>query len=461
MSNTTDTKKYRLLKEVLNITTGHVVPVGEIFEQLPGTRKYVSKNGWYMAEAACLQKDWFEEVLPVSEPVPEKIEVKFSFATKQEGKFGYDYHLFSTHEIPFNKFLPMGELVESALNDTVVEDNGNGLKEVLGWINAAISAKERFPNDVDFDFTLKTLKNQTEQYLSSLNSKEYKESWAGQQEKVKEEKMKELAKKIYSEQPTNDNAFVWDEKNVIEMLYLIQNKTGWVHSQLCDWMNEFKQSKQSAPEPSALPTKEYEIVDMKHYEDNSIHPYIEKTCFNPSHPPCTIWSVRRLSDNVVFKVGDMVVWKHKELNERIAPIKVFTIMNHDNSIWVSCYNNANDFTSSFLQNLNDVSKPPTPTEPVVEDNPVLFTTEDGVALYKLDNCWILDTEDDSIFQWIKVCKEGMQSSYKLFSTKEAAEEYILLNKPCLSLNDLFLLGITEHHEYYKMMKILAKQKLSK
>lgn len=59
-----DTKKYHLLKDMINWSTGHVIPKGEEFIQLQGTRKYQSLNGWQMSESACLNKEWFKEVLP-------------------------------------------------------------------------------------------------------------------------------------------------------------------------------------------------------------------------------------------------------------------------------------------------------------------------------------------------------------------------------------------------------------
>ena len=61
-------KKYKLLREVLNATTGHIISVGEIFKQYKDTRKYVSSNGWQMSEDSCLKKDWFEEILEDNKP---------------------------------------------------------------------------------------------------------------------------------------------------------------------------------------------------------------------------------------------------------------------------------------------------------------------------------------------------------------------------------------------------------
>lgn len=172
--------------------------------------------------------------------------------------------------------------------------------------------------------------------LVTLNTKdtgkEYKESWAGQQEKVKEEKMKELAKKIYSEQPTNDNAFVWTDALVMEIIGLT-HRAGYHKepARVYERIQSFKQSKQSAPP----------IVKDKE----------------------VIWFVNQY-------------W---ELHSKIK----------------------------------DTHHP--------ADNDKNITVKD----------------------------------------KEAGEQYILENKPCLSLKDLFLLGITEHHPYYKMLSELVKQKLSK
>lgn len=77
----------------------------------------------------------------------------------------------------------------------------------------------------------------------------------------------------------------------------------------------------------------------------------------------------------------------------------------------------------------------------------LFKTEDDVEIFEGDYWWYLYTEP--IANWIESLWKagrsgGTNHNYspqygdkiKRFSTKEKAEEYILMNKPCLSLIDV-------------------------
>lgn len=52
-----------------------------------------------------------------------------------------------------------------------------------------------------------------------------------------------------------EDKFKWDENNVTELLYHLSKKTNWVHSQMCKWAEDFKQSKlqsQDKPQPSSI-----------------------------------------------------------------------------------------------------------------------------------------------------------------------------------------------------------------
>jgi hypothetical protein len=77
---------------------------------------------------------------------------------------------------------------------------------------------------------------------------------------------------------------------------------------------------------------------------------------------------------------------------------------------------------------------------IIEAKTPLFTTEDGVDIFKGDS-YYLASNDFCICYCSFYSKPDL--AYKLFSTKEKAEEYILLNKPCLSLNDV--------SKYYKAL----------
>jgi len=70
----------------------------------------------------------------------------------------------------------------------------------------------------------------------------------------------------------------------------------------------------------------------------------------------------------------------------------------------------------------------------------LFTTEDGVDIFESDEYYQIHYPEnweitkgiaEKIINYINLIESKV-----LYSTKEKAEEYMLLNKPCLSLNDL-------------------------
>lgn len=164
-----------------------------------------------------------------------------------------------------------------------------------------------------------------------------------------------------------------------------------------------------------------EIVE-KDYEILSIYSTINGTILSDSNVNTweskintrlnwEIHSVKRLSDGEVFTVGD------KTCENVILGFYLTT----DKQIGVQTLNVG-------LFDLNKIKKLKKP----------LFTTEDGVDVYEGDK---ISTVLTGIMELYTI--NGSVGRYttpgegfKYFSTKEAAEDYILCNKPCLSLNDL-------------------------
>lgn len=71
----------------------------------------------------------------------------------------------------------------------------------------------------------------------------------------------------------------------------------------------------------------------------------------------------------------------------------------------------------------------------------LFTTEDGVDIFESDKYYSIGIKNvNNLFKiagpYINPQATNPTGDILHFSTKEKAEEYILLNKPCLSLNDV-------------------------
>lgn len=104
----------------------------------------------------------------------------------------------------------------------------------------------------------------------------------------------------------------------------------------------------------------------------------------------------------------------------------------------------------------------------------LFTTEDGVDIFEGDNFWYV-TPPLRVFN--DLCDSMSGGKYvahsrvgdKFFSTKEKAEEYVLMNKPLLSVNDIvknFRTRLSGSYDNTRLVQIaftdlkeLAKSKL--
>ena len=90
----------------------------------------------------------------------------------------------------------------------------------------------------------------------------------------------------------------------------------------------------------------------------------------------------------------------------------------------------------------------------------MFTTEDGVDIFKGDKIY-----SHSQFKlWEHIVEDNDIAPIKWFSTKEAAEEYIILNKPCLSVKEIIDSVDTTLDEFisnvtlFNLLKELVKSK---
>jgi hypothetical protein len=208
-------------------------------------------------------------------------------------------------------------------------------------------------------------------------------------------KLSEIESEYLSkQQPTNDNAFVWTDSLVMEIIGLT-HRAGYHKepARVYDRIQSFRQSKQSAPEPSALPDskqeeKQWEIVSL-HHKNDSINKLIlsdKKDCYywsggelnkNPlsidyvlSKQDFIIHSVRRLSDNTVWTV------KGNSNKGIIESFLIITEENSSNSITAHLHRKENigkiavkvigDLGATFPNQLLEDLELPTPTQPVVE-----------------------------------------------------------------------------------------------
>lgn len=163
----------------------------------------------------------------------------------------------------------------------------------------------------------------------------------------------------------------------------------------------------------------------------------------------SIHSVKRLSDGEVFTVGDKI-----RLNQIGSPVRTIKSINRtfvDNIIF------EHYIGTIFLKDAVKIKQP-------------LFTTEDGVDIYEGDEYFEVITPDfhNKPCVWNIIPNEtrgniiydqvGNKRNGRLwFSNKESAEEYILYNKPCLSINDL--INKSTHRVLIEELKNIVRSKL--
>lgn len=152
-----------------------------------------------------------------------------------------------------------------------------------------------------------------------------------------------------------------------------------------------------------------------------------------------IYSVKRLSDGEIFTIGDKV---QTSMN---LTINGFIII--DNELLI------NPFEIIGTITLNRITKTKTP----------LFTTEDGVNIYTEDIIWHTNLNLGSLKNCVYSSKVEYKESFKpvkgLYSTKEKAEEYILMNKPCLSYNEVLNAVSIKNKNTFDTLKELVKSKI--
>jgi hypothetical protein len=149
----------------------------------------------------------------------------------------------------------------------------------------------------------------------------------------------------------------------------------------------------------------------------------------------SISSVKRLSDGEIFTIGD-------ELTE--GTILRFSLSDYNDGI----YAGTNRVSGNNIHSYYGL-----PLDKWVKYKQPLFTTEDGVNIYEGDRAYTIDPG-------YKIGYSG-KLKYKpiqtVFSTKEAAENYIICNKPCLSFNDAWNISNNKSSDNHYV--IIDKRKL--
>ncbi len=138
-----------------------------------------------------------------------------------------------------------------------------------------------------------------------------------------------------------------------------------------------------------------------------------------------IYSVKRQSDGVIFTVGDTVICNERYV-EKISSIGFF----QENHLVFNFENTSDNFTTESEWNR---------MQPKIDR--ALFTTEDGVEIFdeKKQVAWVINgnySYDLGVCATNRELVKNNPQTYKLFSTREIAEQWILQNEKKYSLNNL-------------------------
>lgn len=189
----------------------------------------------------------------------------------------------------------------------------------------------------------------------------------------------------------------WQEvvEKEYEILSIIDTSTSWIYKLIKD-SNIFRYE------------REYNVLELTL---NSINNQLDDSY--------KIHSVKRLSDGEVFTIDQLIYSKFWGASGNIIKLHlVGETLYYDSK-------NGNKQFSSVISDLHIIKQK-------------LFTTEDGVDVFEKDEIYVVSKIHFIISNWTSQCltSSNLNPNYLSFSTKEKAEEYIILNKPCLSYNDL-------------------------
>ena len=195
----------------------------------------------------------------------------------------------------------------------------------------------------------------------------------------------------------------------------------------------------------------WKLVVKKDYEILSVitnnNKFIEKVYNQDAtiEPYWKIHSVKRLSDGEIFTIGDIV--KCEDCKGKITSLEIY-----DNDIYLNGIDNKMPFGYTLCNTLDCFEIPQKAKQS-------LFTTEDGVDIFKGDKYWKVNNYLNLSNRQKATGSTSDLNPAKYFSTKEKAEEYILMNKPVLSLKDIEKLLCKNTSSYFlEKFKKLVNQK---
>lgn len=154
-----------------------------------------------------------------------------------------------------------------------------------------------------------------------------------------------------------------------------------------------------------------------------------------------ISSVKRISDGKIFSLGDTVYYRNNTFIK--WQIDNFHIREKDDILIIRSKDN------QMVETLDHICKV----------DPVTFTTEDGEELTEKDEFWVVTTDKKNLVgnrshTFPSFSKD--KTNYLRFSSLDAANDYRIHNKNCLSLLDIISnvnLGLGSASKLKKLIKL--------
>ena len=194
------------------------------------------------------------------------------------------------------------------------------------------------------------------------------------------------------------------------------------------------------------------LFKVKNWDkDGAYLKYTDDYIFNPSKNSLEyilnnfiIHSVRRVRDNVTFSIGDLC-----------NPIGEYSNNKHKiTEIW---FTNSGDLRISSDNYCLDINR-------IEHSKKVLFVTEDGVEIFKGDYYHSVNIDTYTLYEPESNGYASNKLIYKIFSTKEKAEEYVLYNKTMFSLQEIldirqnYINAFDKNHDLKHLFINKAKEK---
>lgn len=221
--------------------------------------------------------------------------------------------------------------------------------------------------------------------------------------------------------------FKWDDEKVLEFVRFTLTQSPTFQGRYTD-LEQFKESKQ--------PNPEWEIWAYQHKQTKEVAPKGSmgfcKAMYNHEHE---IYQVKRLSDGEVFTIGD--ISRNSYSQYTISGFKII-----EGKLYAG-------WKEGGLDRLTDLRK--------VKE--ILFITEDGRPVYKDDKFYYVNKYFIIDEYWADNAWTPKEDGLE-FSTEEKAQEYVLMNKPLFSVQEIHdFLSIELGN--YNLLREKAKEKLNK